>query len=178
MTVKQLPSPSLLCTSIVPSSKTTNFFTIDNPKPKPSSPCAPDKRVNSWKIRSRSSVAIPFPVSEIAIVSLEESYLAVNAISPFGVNFTALDKRLFTICRSRKGSLMYLPFNSWATWHCKVNPLAAVNGSKLTWISSNNCEGLKVTRFTSALLRSSRWKSSKSLTNFKRCSEELFILSR
>ena len=72
-TVKQLPSPSVLCTSIVPSSKVTSFFTIDNPSPNPSSPCAPERRVNSWKMRSRSSDAIPFPVSAMAMVNFEES---------------------------------------------------------------------------------------------------------
>ena len=72
-TVKQLPFPKVLCTSMVPSSRRTNLCTIDNPSPNPSSPCAPGRRVNSWKIRSRSSDAMPFPVSETAMVSFEAS---------------------------------------------------------------------------------------------------------
>ena len=70
-TVKQLPFPNVLCTSIVPSSRRTSLCTMDNPSPNPSSPCAPGRRVNSWKMRSRSSDAIPLPVSATAIVSFE-----------------------------------------------------------------------------------------------------------
>ena len=135
-----LPFPSALSTSIRPSSSCTSIRTMDNPSPKPSSPCAPGRRVNSWKIRSRSPGSIPFPVS----ITESFKWLPGKAESPFGtkeavsvmppseVNFTALESRLLTIWRKRNGSLIKAPFSSGSISHFKDNPLAEVSGSKLT----------------------------------------------
>ncbi|CDB10049.1 unknown [Bacteroides sp. CAG:633] len=65
-TVNVLPLPGTLSTSILPSSSCTSMRTMESPKPNPSFPCAPGKRVNSWKMRSRSAGSMPFPVSDTA----------------------------------------------------------------------------------------------------------------
>ena len=71
--VNVLPLPGTLSTSIVPSSNCTSMRTIDKPSPKPSLPCAPGRRVNSWKIRSLSAGSIPLPVSAMATTSRRSS---------------------------------------------------------------------------------------------------------
>ena len=68
LTVKRLPFPVSLCTSIVPFSISTIRFTTDKPSPKPSCAVALDSLSNAVKIRCCSSSVMPVPVSSTTSV--------------------------------------------------------------------------------------------------------------
>ena len=59
--------------------------TIDKPSPKPSLPCAPGRRVNSWKIRSLSAGSIPLPVGYFCGFVLGWGLVGVWMAFPFGL---------------------------------------------------------------------------------------------
>src|SRR5689334_19561324 len=107
LTVKVVPTPSSLSTSIVPPCISTSRLVSASPKPVPPGR-SPDGSVscsNERYSRDRSAGAIPIPVSITAIDTRSSSRRArTRTIPPRSVNFTAFEIRLYRICRSRTRS--------------------------------------------------------------------------
>src|SRR6266404_8286024 len=98
-----LPSPTTLSSHSRPPCSSTKRRASGRPRPVPSSPL-PAWR-NASKIRSASCAAIPGPVSATATSTFPSRRSAdTSTTPPAGVNFTALERRLKTTCRSFRSS--------------------------------------------------------------------------
>ena len=138
MTVKRLPFPDSLSTSMVPPIISTSFFTIDIPSPVP--PTFPAvvfrSRLKDSKMMGRYSLLMPIPVSVISVFiltypsSLHGSSVVIrDTVPPSGVYLIALLRRLIII------SLILVPSQiiCWCTTlsSCKkVIPFRCASSSK------------------------------------------------
>ena len=112
-TLKQVPFPNSLVTSIVPPIISTNLFVIAIPRPVPSvlSTRLSRSLLNAVKIWARYSGFMPIPVSVIekrkrAVPSTAcFSQTSMETVPLTGVNLYALDKILIKICLKRRASL-------------------------------------------------------------------------
>ena len=102
--LKTLPSPGLLSTSIVPSRTFTNPLVRKSPRPKPSEFTFCAARSNGANILFNVSSSIPIPVSLISINNFPSLYLERKSIEPDGVNLMALVNRLSNICSNLSAS--------------------------------------------------------------------------
>ena len=96
-TVKQLPDPFLLVSSIVPPSSPTSSLTMESPSPTPSSAIALGNRSKAVKTRACSSALIPVPVSSTESCKVPLSNRMRNVTAPRSVNLMAFDNRLCPI---------------------------------------------------------------------------------
>src|SRR6185436_5437376 len=107
LTVKVVPTPSSLSTSIVPPCISTSRLVSASPSPVPPgrSPEGSVSCSNARYSRDRSAGAIPIPVSITAIDTRSSSRRArTRTMPPRSVNFTAFEIRLYRIWRSRTRS--------------------------------------------------------------------------
>ena len=156
VTRKRLPRPGVLSSESEPPRSLTRRSTIERPRPKPSTPRAERRRTNSAKIRSRSSGAMPRPVSRTEKVSCPSATSTRSVTEPRSVNFSALDTRLSAICRMRKASPTTSRSAPAAASSRRSSPLAAAAAAKPVRIVSKSCAGLKTTGSTSILWASRR----------------------
>ena len=110
-TENTLPRPTSLSRPIVPPINSVSRLAMASPSPVP-----PNRRVvdasaceNDSKIRSRTSSAMPMPVSLTSNLSSRRPFTSpttrtVTPTSPLSVNFTAFDTRFRSTWRSRPGS--------------------------------------------------------------------------
>ena len=173
-----LPTPSTLRTSIRPPIKSTSCRVIANPNPNPSTPCAEESRVKAWNICSKSSRAIPRPVSLTEKTRYRTRTNTWIVTVPRAVNFKALDNKLSTICLILNGSPEKLASADFSTFNIRFSCFLSATGCIADTILSNNTLGLKAIRFISNLWDSKRWKSSKSLTSESKWSDDAFMFCK
>ncbi len=102
-TVNTVPSPTWLCTSMVPPWRSTSDRTIDRPSPVPAP--VSSRRTKRSKTWSRSSCAMPWPSSATDSSTSWPSPSAITVIvPPSSVYWCALEIRFTRIWRTRTGS--------------------------------------------------------------------------
>ena len=109
MAVKVEPTPSVLSTDTWPPSKVASLRTSGSPRPVPRTRFCTglSSWVNSSKMRSWSSAAMPIPVSATEQTTDAPSGVrrAVTRISPRSVNFSAFERKLRRICDTLPSSV-------------------------------------------------------------------------
>ena len=150
-----------------------------SPRPVPSSWAAP--RPPCWKdskIFSRSSGAIPIPVSDTATTSSPASRRAWTAtVPPAGVNLTALPTRLTTTCLKRSSSDSTSPTSS-ATSSSSPIPWRAAR-SRTSERAYSSAPGTEKTVGSSRICPASIFDRSRiSLSSSSRCRPELRMSPR
>src|SRR5579883_3283459 len=108
MTATSVPSPGIDLRVRVPPCSSARPLAIGRPRPEPSSAffCASDPLPKGERAAGISSPGIPGPVSHTATYCPPAPVqpALILMLPPWGVNFTAFERRLRTICRTARSS--------------------------------------------------------------------------
>lgn len=151
-----VPLPLADSSVMRPPSRVASSRAIDRPRPTPSVPCAPGRRVKALNMRRASSGVIPRPVSATSTCRRLPCMRADMAMLPWSVYLRALLIMLSSICFMRKASPRHRrephPEVSLST----ARPLASACGRMPSAQLSTSCRGLKLTLRVSTLPLSRR----------------------
>ena len=140
---------------MVPPSICTISRVMDSPRPTPSLPCAPGRRVNARKTHCCSSGVIPHPVSSTLMVSRAFATTTATVTSPLSVYLMALLTRLFITCFMRNASERHIIVSSMRMSAVRRRCFAMACGCMPSVHSRTSEAGAKLTSCSSALPLSS-----------------------